>query len=428
VATLALAGEPLSLKEAVRQALGAHASLDGATARTEAAQAGVEQARAGLLPRVQYKEGFQSGNNPVYVFSSLLTQHQFAAANFDIHRLNRPDVTNNFQSTLGAEQLIYDFGGTRAGIRAAELGKRMTEAERKVLEQSLIARVARSYYGVTLAGQALDVAREALKTAEADEHRAETVRDAGMATEADVLSVRVHVSAMKEQVIRREADLKVARAALNEALGLPLDTEHSLTTDLRPAGRVEASDAKARPELEQLRLARQMAGERERSARAGLWPKIGVRGAMEVDRNEFASKGGANWMFMAGLEWNLFDGNHSRAAAAQARALGREAAAAERQASSGLKLELLKARAEFDAASERIAASEAVVAQAEESLRILRNRYSNGLATVTDLLRAQTALLDVKTRRLAAVHDQRLAAVEVERAAGILTGVSNVLD
>ncbi len=423
-----LAAEPLSLKDAVRQALGGHASMDAAAARTEAAKAGVDQARSGYLPRVQYKEGFQTGNNPVYVFSSLLTQHQFTAANFDIRRLNRPDVTNNFQSTVAAEQLIYDFGGVRQSVRAAELAKGMTEAERKAAEQALIARVARAYHGATLVAQSLEVAREALATAEADAHRAETIRDAGMATDADVLSARVQVSAMREQVIRREADLKVARAALNEALGLPLDTEHSLTTNLKPAGAVEAPDTKARPELEQIRLARQVAVARERAARAGLLPKIAARGAFEVDRNEFANKGGGNWMFMAGLEWNLFDGNRSRAAAAEARAMGREAAAAEREATNGLKLELLKARADFEAAGERIKASESVVEQAEESLRILRNRYSNGLATVTDLLRAQTALVDTKTRRLAAVHDQRLAAVELARAAGILTGDSNVLE
>ena len=49
----------------------------------------------------------------------------------------------------------------------------------------------------------------------------------------------------------------------------------------------------------------------------------------------------------------------------------------------------------------------AAVAQAEESLRITKNRYDSGLTTVTDLLRNETALLEARTRRLAAIHDQR---------------------
>jgi len=428
LAWTALAQEPLSLKDAVSQALKQHPSLEAADARIQAADSRIGQARSGFLPRVQYMENQMRGNNPVYVFGSLLTQRQFTEANFDIRRLNRPDALNNFQSTVTAEQLIYDFGGVKYGVKAAEFGKKMTEAEKRAEQLNLIARVARAYHGVTLAGQALEVAQEALKTAEADLKRAVTVRDAGLATEADVLAVQVHVAAMKEQVIRREADLKVARAALNEALGLPLDTQHRLTTPLQPVPAVEAATPDQRPELEQIRMARQAAEAQARSARAGYLPQIAFRAVVETDRQEFVNKGGGNWLLMGSVRWNLFDGNRTRESVREARAMAAAAAAGERQYSNALRLELTKALADFDAATERIAVTEAGVAQAEETLRIIRNRYSNGLATVTELLRAQTALLDAKTRRLAAIHDQRLAAVEVERSAGKLNGDSNVLD
>jgi len=427
LAAAAAAQEPLSLKDAVKQALGHHPALEAASARVDAAGSRVGQAKSGWKPRVQYMESYQRGNNPVYVFGSLLTQHQFTEANFNIETLNQPDPLNNFQSLVTAEQLVYDFGGVKNGVRAAELGKKMTEAEKRAAELALIAGVARAYHGVTLTGQALEVARDALKTAEADHKRAETVRAAGMATDADVLSIAVHVASMKEQVIRREADLKVARAALNEALGLPLDSTHTLTTQLTAAGPARDGEPVNRPELEQIRLARQAADAQARSAKAGYWPKIGVRGAFEANRQEFANKGGTNWMFMASLRWNLFDGNQTRETVAEARAMGAAAAASEKQYTNALKLEVTRAMAAYDAAAERINVTEASVAQAEESLRILRNRYSSGLATVTDLLRAQSASLDAKNRRLAAVYDQRMAALEVERASGILNGDSNVL-
>lgn len=428
IAWAAPAQTPLTLKDAVKQALGRHPSLEAATARIQAAASRVGQARAGYLPRVQYMENFMRGNNPVYVFGSLLTQRQFTAANFDIARLNRPDALNNFQSMVTTEQLIYDFGGVKNGVKAAEFAQKMSEAEKRAAELNLVAHVARVYHGVTLAEQALHVAREALKTAEADLKRAQTVRDAGLATEADVLAVQVHVAAMREQEIRREADLKVARAALNEALGLPLETPHKLITPLTPAPPVDVSSQALRPEIEQIRFARQAADAQARSARSGYLPQIAFRATIEVDRQEFFNKGGGNWLIMGSVRWNLFDGNRTRQAVAEARATASVAEAAERQYTNALRLELTKALADFDAATERIAVTEAGVSQAEESLRIIRNRYSNGLATVTELLRAQTALLDARTRRLAAIHDQRLAAVEVERSAGRLNGDSNVLD
>jgi outer membrane protein TolC len=427
LAVSAAAQQPLTLKDAVRQALGHHPSLEAASARIQAAGSRVGQAKSGWKPRVQYMESYQRGNNPVYVFGALLTQRQFTEANFDIKKLNNPDALNNFQSVVSAEQLVYDFGGLKNSIRAAELGKQMSESEKKAAELSLIAGVARIYHGVTLANEALEVAREALKTAEADQKRAETVRDAGMATESDVLSIRVHVAAMKEQVIRRQADLDVGLAALNEALGLPLDSRHQLTTQLTAATTAQGDDPAGRPELEHIRLARQAAEAQAESARAGYLPQIGLRGVFEADRQQFINKGGANWMFMASLKWNLFDGSRTRENVAEARAMASAAQATEKQYTNAMKLEVMKARSDFGAATERIKVTEATVSQAEESLRILRNRYSNGLATVTDLLRAQTSVLDSKTRRLAAIYDQRVAALEVERSAGILNGDSNVL-
>ena len=71
--------------------------------------------------------------------------------------------------------------------------------------------------------------------------------------------------------------------------------------------------------------------------------------------------------------------------------------------------------------------AQAAVAEAEESLRITQNRYTAGLANVTDLLRNETAVLESRTRHLAAVHDQRIAAVGLELAAGKLTEGSEVL-
>lgn len=422
----------MSLKDAVKQAVQAHPSLEAARAKVTAAAARVDQARSGQLPRVKYEESFQSGNNPVYVFGTLLTQRQFTAANFGLNSLNRPDPVNNFQSRVTAEQLIYDFGGLKNMLKAADLSRQMTEQERKAAELGLAAGVSRAYLGAQLTQQALAVAREAAQSASADLARALKMQAAGLITEADVLSLKVHVAAMEEMVIRAQANRKVALAALNEGLGLPLETALDLTTPLAaalaPAGDAAKQALQSRPELGQIQLAGQAAEAQAAAAKSGYYPKIAMRGVFEADRQQFVRKGGANWMFGAGLEWNLFDGNRTRATVAEAKAQSAVAQASLRQLQSAVRLEVKQAEAQFEAAAERLKVTEAGVAQSEESLRILRNRYQNGLATVTDVLRAQVAVSDAKMRRYQAVHDQRLAAVEIQRAAGILNGDSDVLN
>ena len=83
-----------------------------------------------------------------------------------------------------------------------------------------------------------------------------------------------------------------------------------------------------------------------------------------------------------------------------------------------MRLEVRRAWAGLRAAQQRIEVARAAVAEAEESLRITQNRYQAGMSNVTDLLRNETAVLESRTRYLAAVHDQRVAATMLELAAG----------
>ena len=93
-----------------------------------------------------------------------------------------------------------------------------------------------------------------------------------------------------------------------------------------------------------------------------------------------------------------------------------------------MRLQVRRAYADLRAAQQRIEVAKASVAEAEESLRITQNRYEAGMSNVTDLLRTETAVLESRTRYLAAIHDQRVAATMLEFAAGRLSADSEVLN
>src|SRR5439155_26769485 len=123
------AQDPMSLKDAVQLALEKNKSVEASTAARKAAESRVTEARGGNLPKVNYSESWARSDNPVFVFSSLLTQRQFGEPNFRIGPLNRPDFLNNFQSQITADQTLYDAGQTRRAVRSAELTKEMTSEE-----------------------------------------------------------------------------------------------------------------------------------------------------------------------------------------------------------------------------------------------------------------------------------------------------------
>ena len=426
---------PLSLKDAVHAAIDGNKSIAASIAAGNAAEARIAEARAGNLPKVNYSESWTRSDNPVFVFGSLLTQHQFGEQNFQIGPLNRPDFLNNFQSQVTADQPLYDAGQTKHAMRSAELTKDFTAEEGRHTRMEVIASVIRSYYDAMLNAEQLNVTTQAMRSAQADLERAQAVRSAGMSTDVDVLSIRVHLASVREQQIRRGADLEVSRAALNDALGLPLDTSHTLTTALMPLklpkgllADYEKNALDDRPEARQAKLATSLAENQAATAHSNLLPQVGIHAVFEADRQRFYDRGGANWLLSIGLRWNLFNGFTDKARIEGSKFALRRSEAEQEHAGSAIRLQVRRAYADLRSADQRIEVAQASVAEAEEVLRITQNRYQSGMSNVTDLLRTETAVLEARTRHLAAIHDQRTAAAMLELAAGTLSAESEVLN
>ncbi len=256
-----------------------------------------------------------------------------------------------------------------------------------------------------------------------------------MSTDVDVLSIRVHLDAVTEQRINRTSDIDVAKSALNDALGLPLDTPHTLSTPLEALtlpdltlDDLEISASAARPEARQTHLALGLLQTQADSAHSAMLPQVSFRGVFEADRQQFFDRGGANWLAAVSLRWNLFNGSADKAHIAETGYLVKRAEFDEQRTDSAIRLQVRQAYAVLKAAQQRIEVAGAAVTQAEESLRITQNRYEAGMNNVTDLLRTETAVLESRTRFLAAIHDQRLAATMLELAAGRLNVDSEVLN
>ncbi len=430
-----LAQEPLSLKDAVHLALKQNKSIQAAGAATKAAESRITGARGGSLPKVNYSESWTRSDNPVFVFSSLLTQRQFGEQNFQIHALNEPSFLNNFQTQVTAEQSLFDAGQTKHAVRSAELTRDITGEDGRRTQMEVIAVAIRSYYDTLLATEQIVATNQARRSSEADLVRAQNVRSAGMSTDVDVLSIRVQLSGVREQEIRRIADLDVTRATLNDTLGLPLDTLHTLTTPLAPLtlpaqalAQYEASALAERPESRQAKLATSLAENQVALARGSFLPQVGARAVFEADRQRFYTQGGANWLVSIGLRWNLFNGFSDKAHLEETRFALQRSQAEQDHAGSTIRLQVRRMYADVQAAQQRIEVTNASVNEAAESLRITQNRYEAGLGNVTDLLRTETAVLEARTRYLAAIHDQRIAAAMLEFAAGTLTAESEVLN
>jgi outer membrane protein len=427
-----VAQEVLSLPEAVALALRSNPLVAAANAGENEAEARIQQARSRYMPRVQFSESLQRSNNPVFVFTSLLTQHQFSDSNFAIGALNRPDALNNYQSRLAVEQVLFDARQTSRGVEAARFTRQVATEDTRRSRSDVVLHVLRTYFGVGLAEKNLQVAYQSVESAMADLARAQSIYESGRSTHADVLALRVHFAAVREQQIRASNDLAVARAALNDALGVNLDRAFELTTPLESeAAGPEASleeyrrlAAENRPEMKQAELTQRLAHTQQQIAGSAYWPEVVFQGNLEVDRQNFSNTGGGYWFTAVTLRWTLWNGGETKARLQQARFARVHAAALQRRLDSAIHLEIRKAYLDLKAAALRVEVASAASAEAEEAHRIIQNRHQTGLTTVTELLRNETALAAARTRYFAAVYDHRVAAATLDHAAGTLAADS----
>lgn len=168
--------------------------------------------------------------------------------------------------------------------------------------------------------------------------------------------------------------------------------------------------------------------EQERKAtKAEFGPKIGLFGSTERDAMTLGGPSGTNWTAGAQLEFNLFAGGAQKAKLAEATANASKAKHGMEWLRSGVQMEVRKAYLDANAAAQRTAAARDASDQAEESLRIVQNRFESGLTTSTELFRAQTAQLEATTGYLAALQDWQVARAQLERAAGVLTPESTLV-
>ena len=429
------AQEPLTLSQALARALEHNPELAVDAPEHDAAEADLSASRAGYLPRVDFEQSYTGGNNPVYVFGTLLTQRRFTAANFGLPSLNNPDAIDNLQTRFTAQGTIWDFGRTRQRVEGVRLGVKMTDSSHEDHVRQVLLATLDAYYSVSLARESRDAARVSLESAESIVSEAQSRVQAGMTVEADLLRSQVYLASARQREIEARGQLEIARSRLNRLMGEALEAPQGETAALKPTTlpapneeALRAEQRKHRPDYLGLLAKQEQAGLEAHSRKTEYLPTIGAFAGWEMDNPSLGSYGGNNWSAGMSLRWNIFAGGADAARLEAARhrleAVKRQLAAME----SAMALEIHGAVVQFRSAEQQVQEARAAEAQAEEGLRILKNRYEAGLATMTDLLSAESQRAAARAMLSEAVYRHRLGYAQVEYAAGTLSATSTAMN
>lgn len=420
------AQEPLTLRQAIEAALKQSPDIDVARADLEDARAGVSMARTQFLPQVNFTEDMSRGDDPVYVFGTRLRQQAFTLADFDLTALNTPDPIGNFATRISGNWLLFDSLRTQKSVHSAELMQKSAASSARAVDQKTVFDIVQAYQGILYAERRVAIAQHELETAEALLGSADDHVKAGLAVESDRMSAQVTVAERKQGLIAAQGDLELAWAQLRLVMGSP----ELKASELRP---IEAKDftessleqeletaSRNRQDLEALGKAQSAQAEAESAARLGFGPQVSAYGNWEDDRQTPGGQGGDNWVAGVRIDVDILPFGKRAQLEKQkaARARVDAQAASYRQK---VQFQVKQAHVQRETAQLSLETARAAIDQATESLRILKNRYEAGLATMTDLLRAEDAEREAQMNYWHAVYGNTMAYAQLLFATGTLT-------
>jgi outer membrane protein len=371
-------------------------------------------------------ENVTRGNDPVYAFGTKLRQQVFQASDFDLTSLNHPEPITNFSTSISGRWMAFDSLRTHFQIRRASFLRQSAELSASRSSQEVIFNTLSAYESVLVASREVEVAQHALSTAQALYELSRQRVAAGLAVESDELSAQVNLAQRRQDLIQAEGSRQTAWAELEAAVGvsLPLGpkaleqlTEHAFASS---ALEKEIDEAfKSRTDLNS--LAQQIAAQRAavQSAKFAFGPRVDAFGSWQTDRHSFTGEGGSGWTVGAELRVDLLPIEKRSQLQAERASLIR-AQAAEEAARNMVRVEVSRAYFGHASASKMLDVARASMAQATESLRILRNRYDAGLVSVTEVLRAEDAERQSHNGYWQAVYRNDLSFAALRLATGTL--------
>ena len=385
----------VSLQDAFRLALSQNPELVAKGNSLKAAGERVKAAKSHLLPRLTFEERYMRTDNPTYAFSSKLNQGRFENSDFAIDSLNDPEDIDDFTTSLSIEQPLYSrevaLGVDMARTQSEALGLEYERSREKVLldvmEAFIKGQTAREYR---------NVAEKGLEDATAHLEIARSRVETGLGLESDLLRAEVSVKESEERLVSAQKNTSLASRALGLILGqdgpLAANGEMIPMPELKPVTYYEEASS-GRDDL--LAMAKRVKNARLNldMSSARFSPTVGLGGSYQMNSHEAPfDNEGDSYQVSAFFRWDLYSGGLKGHSHSEAKFGLLEAEAYYE----GLKKEIVfrinEAYLNVQEAARGRELASIRLSLADETARLIESRYENSLATVVELLDAQTSL------------------------------------
>jgi outer membrane protein len=422
---------PLTVEQAISTGLEKSKSLHSSLMKVEYANAKSSEMNGLMFPTIK-ATGSYTRLSDVPPFSATIPAGTFGSGFPPTPKsiALSQTILDNYNMRLTLQQPLFAGFKISSSANIAEYQSMASAQDYSRDKSDLIFNIKNSYWSLFKAIEFKKVIDENVQQVKAHLKDVQNFFDQGIVTKNEVLKVEVQLSNVEVLQIDAKNNVSLAMLALNNLVGLPLQTIVELTSHLQPQ-KAEYQDVSTlvqdalnnRPDVKGLEF-RVKAGESGVTlARSGWYPQIYLAGNFIYSRPNSRilpaiDKFKDTWDVSVNASLDVWNWGASIHQTDQAQAQLAQANDGLGQLKDGITLEVTQSYLTFIQSKEKIVVAEKGVGQAEENLRVTNEKFKSGMASNSDLLDAEVALLQSKFNYIQAQVDCEIANARLIRSLG----------
>jgi outer membrane protein len=343
-----------------------------------------------------------------------------------------PQSDQAWTVSLTATQVLFAGGGVHSSIKSSKLAREAAILDLQSTINDALLGVRINFYNVLLDREKITVQEQNLGLLQQQLKDTTDRYNAGTVSAFEKLRAEVAVANARVPLITARNDYRLAIEALRQSLGFTTNKQDSLrkipdligTLDYSPTSfdlqaAFDAAHAN-RPDLQRLSKLADSSEQSVTTARANFYPNLALAGGWEALKGPTSNFADSNDGFFLGLQsqWAIFDGRATHGRVVQAKSVLEQSRLLFTEAQLTAEVEVRTAYSTFEEATELADASQKVVGQAEEAVRLATARYDAGTATQLDVLQSQVDLTTARTNQLQAYYQYNVAVASMRKAIG----------
>ena len=338
-----------------------------------------------------------------------------------------PTITQAVYGTLNVSLPIYNGGKIKYGIESARFLKQAVKLDADNDREAVIMNIISACINLYKAHQAIELVKENLNQSQQRVNDFSYLENNGLLARNDLLKAELQSSNIELALLDAESNYKLACVNMNIMMGLPEQTilipdknGLALPAQIKTLEGYEQDAMQYRKDISAISFRKKSAGILVKSTGAEKYPSVSLTGGyIAADIPKFLSVYNAVNMGV-GIKYNIGSLWKTKSKIQQAEARLKQITTNEEMLNDNIRLQVNQAYLTYLVTVKKIQVYEKAVTQATENFRITKNKYDNSLATTTELLDADVALLQCKLSVTNAKADSFIAYNKLLQSSGTL--------